>query len=110
MKRGYSRFEVSEMGFNRRAYAFPVEPGSATGTLVMKEWSKHRCLVCYFDLDSGEKLILCVWKEEDEERSYKPRHSDLDLSYVELGTRLEISYGITSSGKSSFLEAEVLEE
>ena len=61
-------------------------------------------MTCYFDLDTGEKLRLTVWWKGDG-RSYRPRNSDLDLSMTEIGTRMEIAYDVTESGRSLFLYA-----
>lgn len=48
----------------------------------------------------SERLLLCVWFSTADDRSYRPQNSDLDLSYVEIGSGLHIQYGISSSGKS----------
>ena len=109
MVRGYSRLQVQGMeNFNRSDYSFPKTPGRGTGILTMKEWGNSRCLICYFDMDDGEKLMLSVWQERDSSRSYKPKNCDLDLTTVEIGSRMEIGYELTKSGKSRFLYANAL--
>lgn len=103
VRRGYSRTQIDEMGFDVSEYEFPKGPGRATGTLVMKQWG-NKCLICYFDLDTGDKLRLTVWWKGDD-RSYCPKGSDIDMSCVEIGTRMEIAYDVGESGLSLFLYA-----
>ena len=100
--RGYSKAQIDEAGFNDYGYGFPTAPGRATAMLVMKRWTR-KGLVCYFDLDTGEKLMLTVWRGV--ECSYRPRESDVDMSYVQIGTRMEIAYDVDRNGKSVFLYA-----
>ncbi len=107
MNRAYSRNQLEEVGFDYRRYSFPKAPGRGTGTLVMKEWGKAKCLICYFDMDTGEKLALSVWWDSNPQRSYRPKQSDIDMSMVEIGTRMNICYELSSSGKSRFLEAKI---
>ena len=109
MIRGYSKDYAIKAGIPLSEYHFPAEPGECDATLTMKIWGKHKNLLCYFDTDEGERLLLCVWFSTADDRSYRPQNSDLDLSYVEIGSRLHIQYGISSSGKSQFLDAELLE-
>ena len=107
-RRAYSKKEIEEMEFPVTDYLFPDTPGEATATLVMKQWGKQGVLICYFDTDDGRKLKLCVWFSRNDARSYRPRHSDLDLSYIGISSRMNIAYDLTASGKSRFLEAELL--
>ena len=110
MPRGYSKKEIVEMGFPSAEYKFPDDPGEKICTLTMKQWGKQDVLICYFDTENGEKLKLCVWFSRNDIRSYRPRNSDLDISYVELGSRMRVVYDLTASGKSRFLDAELLED
>ncbi len=100
--RGYSKGQADTTGFNDYGYDFPKGSGRGTATLVMKRWA-HKGLVCYFDLDTGEKLMLTVWRGRG--CSYCPRESDVDMSFVEIGTRMEIAYDVDMRGKSVFLYA-----
>lgn len=109
MNRGYSRSQMDDMAFDYEKYRFPNAPGKGTGTLAMKEWGKRKCLICYFDMDTGEKLAISVWWSSDGDRCYCPKRSDIDLSMVEIGTRMEIEYELTTSGKSRFLSANIEE-
>ena len=109
MKRGYSKKELENLGFPTGEYSFPDTLGQTTATLTMKQWGKQNVLICYFDTDCGEKLKLCAWFSRNDARAYRPRNSDLDISYVEIGSRMNIAYDVTESGKSRFLDAEVLQ-
>ena len=106
MVRGYSESKVVEMGFPRKDYKFPTVAGRGTGTLVMKMWSK-KCLICYFELDDGEKIKLCAFREHEHDRFFFPNKSKTDMASVEIGSRMEIEYGITKTGNASFLDATV---
>ncbi|MBE6971760.1 MAG: hypothetical protein E7446_06535 [Ruminococcaceae bacterium] len=109
VRRGYSKRQVIEMGFPMADYDFPHGEGSFTGTLVMKRWNKQNGLICYFDTDDGYKYKLCVWFKHDEKRAYRPSKSDIDISYIEIGTRLTATYGLTRNGKSKWINVKVLE-
>ncbi len=107
MNRAFTRKQLCGIGFEYGRYHYPTAPGRGTGNLVMKEWCKKRCLICYFDMDDGELLALCVWSSVDDSRSYRPSRSNLDLSEVELGTRMEIEYALSETGMSRFLDATI---
>ena len=61
MIRGYSKDYAMEAGIPLSEHHFPAEPGECDATLTMKIWGKHKNLLCYFDTDEGERLLLCVW-------------------------------------------------
>ena len=109
VRRGYSKGQVRDMGFPMSDYDFPHGEGSFTGTLVMKRWNKQNGLICYYDTNDGYKYKLCVWFSHDEKRAYRPAKSEVDISYVEIGSVVKATYGLTRNGKSKWLEAEVLE-
>lgn len=106
MVRGYSEHQAEEMGFPRSQYQFPNTAGKGTGILVMKIWG-NKCLVCYFDMDDGEKIKLAAFREHTHDRFFQPEKSELDLAGVEIGSVMEISYGITGTGRANFLSAKV---
>lgn len=108
MKRAYNRQEIWDMQFPVAEYEFPTEQGDFEGKLVMKKWTDSQGLICYFETEDGQKLKLCVWQNRDRTKDYRPAHSDLDLSYVELNTMLAVSYTITKTQKTKWLTAEVL--
>lgn len=109
VRRGYSKGQVRDMGFPMSDYDFPQGEGSFTGTLVMKRWNKQNGLICYFNTTDGYKYKLCVWFSHDAKRAYRPAKSEVDISYVEIGSVVKVTYGLTRNGKSKWLEAEVLE-
>ena len=106
MVRGYSDHQAAALGFDRAAYKFPTVPGKGTCTLVMKIWGT-KCLICYFVMDDGEKLKLSVFREHVFDRFFYPEKCSLDMSEVEIGSIMEISYGITKNGRAKFLTAKV---
>ena len=106
MVRGYSEHQAEKMCFPRSQYQFPNAAGKGTGTLVMKIWG-NKCLVCYFDMDDGENIKLAAFREHTHDRFFQPEKSELDLAGVEIGSVMEISYGITSTGRAKFLSAKV---
>ena len=107
-QRGYSKDAIMEMEFPTKEYEFPETAGKFIGTLVMKKWNSKGGLLCYFDTDDGRKLKLCVWFNYKSERSYRPKSCDLDISYVNIGSTLQVEHAITKSGKSKWLTAELL--
>ena len=109
IRRGYSKNQVREMGFPIGDYKFPVGSGVFVGELVMKKWGKQNSLICYFDTEDGSAYKLCVWFNPNEAHSYRPRQSNLDISRVEIGTILRVTFAETASGKTSWLNAEYVE-
>ena len=105
MRRAYTWRQITEMGFEVTDYDFPTEPGIVNAALVMKRWGNNN-LVCYFEGDDGEKIKLCAWWSQYENRSYRPRDSDIDFTEVELGTRFKLEYGISTKGGAIFISAE----
>jgi len=108
MVRGYSENQVKEMGFKRGEYKFPTVAGKGTATLAMKMWG-NKCLLCYFDMDDGQKIKLTAFREHEHDRYFYPRNCDLDMAAVEIGSRMEVAYGITKTGTASFLNASIQE-
>ena len=92
------------------AYHFPVGDGCFVGTLVMKKWNRCDVLNCFFDGEDGRRYKLCVWNEYETGRAYCPVYTDIDISKLPLGTVLKAKYRETRSGKTKWLEAEILEE
>ncbi len=107
MKRAYTRREIYEMGFPQKEYDFPEKEEGDTfiGTLIMKKWTDRNGLLCYFDCDNGEKYKIYIWPRND----YKPRDSELDISYVELGTKLKVDYIMSKKGRTNWVNAEIVE-
>ena len=108
--RAYSKQQVKRSGFPTGEYTFPQGSGSFVGELVLKMWNNNNALVCYFDTTEGEKYKLCVWFSYDANRSYRPQHSPLDLSYVDIGTSLYVEYDRFPNGYATrWLKAEIVE-
>ena len=66
-------------------YQFPSEEGSFTGTLAHRAWHpQKRCLMCFFDVDGGERFKLYAWWD----KSYTPRNTPISFADdVANGTR-----------------------
>ena len=109
VRRGFSKNQVIDMDFPIREYDFPDGAGNFTGTLVMKKWNSNRALICYFDTNDGRKLKLCVWYKYSADKAYRPQKSELDISYVELDSRLLVEYETMKSGKTRWVDAKLLE-
>ena len=91
-------------------YHFPLGDGCFVGKLVMKKWNRCNGLNCFFDTEDGRKFKVCVWFSDEAGRSYRPAYSDIDMSVQPIGTILRVKYKATRSGKTKWLEAEILEE
>lgn len=107
--RGYSRREVYEMDFPQNDYDFPPQEGEFTGLLVMKRWLDQNGLLCYFDCECGNKYKICVWYKGKEEKDYRPKNSDIDVSRIDIGTIMRVEHSITKSGKTRWDNIELLE-
>jgi len=101
--RGYNKKQVMEMEFPTTEYSFPESIGSFTGTLVMKKWTDKPALLCYFDTTDGEKLKLQVYWHSDNDRSYRPKNSDVDISEIQIGTALRVGYEKSKKGYTTWL-------
>ncbi len=106
MIRGYSKNQVIGMNFPREQYTFPTGNGNFNGTLAMKMWSDKQGLICYFDTDNNEKFKLCVWFSNNDDKSYRPKQSTVDISYLEIGTKCIITYE-NKNGKTVWLDVDV---
>lgn len=89
-------------------YHFPIGDGCFVGTLVLK-WNGRNGLNCFFEGKDGCPYKLCVWNSCEPNRAYRPDFSDLDISTMALGTTLRVKYRATRSGKTKWLEADILE-
>ena len=98
-----------EAVFPLNDYHFPLGDGCFIGKLVMKRWNGRNGLNCFFDGADGTPYKLCVWNSYEDGRAYRPDFSDLDISTMALGTTLRVKYRATRSGKTKWLEAEILE-
>ena len=107
--RAFTNNQIKEMGFPDRDYSYPDAPGKAMATLVMKRWGRQNVLVCYFDADDGRKLMLSVWFNDKPTRCYRPKDGKLDMSYVEIGSRMYIEYDLNPAGHARFLKAELID-
>jgi hypothetical protein len=104
-KRGYSKNQIKEMGFPTKEYLFPNQEGSFNGKLVMKEWG-NKNLICYFETDKSEKYKLCVWSDADDNKSYRPKKTDIDFSMVEINSIWKVTFEISKSGITRWMTAE----
>lgn len=109
-KRAFSKNQIIDMGFPVKEYDFPPGSGSFIGTLVMKKWSNGIGLICYFNVDGGKKYKLMVWFSRKDDRSYRPALSDLDVSYVPIGSRMKVEYEKMTTGKTKWLSAEIISD
>ncbi len=102
--RGYSKNQISEMGFPKDEYQFPNQPGSFSRKLVMKEWG-NKNLICYFETDISGKYRLCVWWNPNDEKSYRPKNADNDFSNIEIGSNWTVTYEISKGGTTKWMSA-----
>lgn len=107
-KRGYSKNQIKEMGFPTREYLFPIQEGSFNGKLVMKEWG-NKNLICYFETDNSKKYKLCVWSDADDNKSYRPKKTDIDFSMVEINSIWKVTFEISKSGITRWMTAEPID-
>lgn len=87
-------------------YCYPNTDGSFTGTLSYRKWHPRKaCLLCYFDTDDGEKLILPAWWQSWG-ISYSPKWTHLSFADdVIEESRWYCEYQKTSGGFTSWKTA-----
>lgn len=89
-------------------YHFPSGDGCFIGKLVMKKWNRKGGLNCYFDTADSETLMLCAWNDPVVGEGYCPEYTDIDMSMLPIGTTVKATFRENRSGKSKWLEAEIL--
>jgi hypothetical protein len=104
-KRGYTNDDMKEMDFHPGEYSRPTQDGELIGTLVMKEWTKFQSIQCFFDGDDGRKMKINGWFKGKKELDYKPKISDVDMSYAELRTKWHITFIMNKNGNPNWLTA-----
>ena len=75
----------------------------------MKKWGKRGALICYFDTEDEKRYKICAWFNHKDVRSYRPLHSDVDVSLIEIGSVLKVEYDETASGNTRWVNVEILE-
>ena len=83
-----SRRQFAESGFDTTGYTFNEIPGLHTTTIDCKRWGKHK-LVTYFTFDDGRKIVAPTW----------PKSKYLGLDELPLGSRVELDFQYTRTGK-----------
>ena len=96
-QRAYSRRQFLESGFDTTGYAFNEEPGLHAATIDCKRWGKHK-LVTYFTLDDGRKVVAPTW----------PNSNYLGLAELPIGSRVELDFQHTRTGKLNLKGVTVL--
>lgn len=71
-------------------YNVQTQPGEFTGTLDVKKWGKKTNVICFFTLDSGEKIAANVWW----------RQNYLGLKEIPIGSRVTLSFEISKKGNA----------
>lgn len=108
MQRAYTQNQINDMEFPVSDYDFPEDEGDFTGTLIMKKWSKNQGIICYFVTDCGKRLKICVWNHRLPERKYRPRESNVDISHLPLGSKLEVEYTLSKKGKTEWNDVDII--
>jgi hypothetical protein len=89
-------------------YQFPSEVGSFVGTLMYRAWHpKKRCLMCMFDTDDGEHLVLYGWWN-NLYGAKKSRISFADDVYN--GSRWKCEYDRAKGGSITWQTSELLDD
>ena len=96
-QRALSRRQFAESGFDGTGYTFNEEQGLHTGTIDCKRWGKQK-LVTYFTLDDGRKVVAPTW----------PKSNSLGLAELPVGSRVELDFQPTRTGKLNLKGVTVL--
>lgn len=94
--------------FQMRDYRFPECEGTFVGTLVDKHWNGRNGLNCFFDTEDGHPVKLCAWINYERGTGCYPQYSDIDITSLPIGSVLRVKFRTTKSGKTKWLEAEIL--
>lgn len=93
----YSWNDFLELGFNYKLYGSMESEGTFTGTLDLKRWgSLKNCIVVYFTLDDGRKIITLVWLNTD-------YHG---LKNTPIGSRLKLTFKKNEKGYINLIKVE----
>ena len=98
-RQAYSRRQFVESGFDTTGYAFNKEQGVHIGSIDCKRWGKQK-LVTYFTLDDGRKVVAPTW----------PKSNYLGLAELPIGSRVELDFQTTRTGKLNLKGVSVLYE
>ena len=96
-KRALSRHQFAESGFDTSGYALNELPGLHPATTDCKRWGKHK-LVTYFTFDDGRKVAAPTW----------PNSNYLGLAELSIGSKVELDFQYTRTGKLNLKEVKVL--
>lgn len=116
-RRAFSPDQAREAGFNRTSYQFePVPEGKWTAILDMKIWGESKPrkpprLVCYFSSQEQGCFKLTAFLArtgEGANKWYSAQDGLLDLSYVRLGSTLELETGVNSKGGPRWISARLV--
>ena len=90
-------------------FVFPKSSGSFKGKLKYRKFASGKpCLMCYFQTETGAKLILPVWENEKTKR-YTPKDNGFCFrNDVTNGSDWYCEYEVTSSHKAQFVKASLL--
>lgn len=98
-QQAYSRRQFAESGFDITGYKFNEIPDLHTATIDCKRWGKLK-LVTYFTFDDGRKIVAPTW----------PKSNYLGLNELPVGSRVELDFQPTRTGKIKLSSVAILEE
>jgi hypothetical protein len=92
------------------AYSYPKDSGEFTGMLSFRCWHKNKpMLLCYFDTDDGQKLMLAVWWQSWGV-NYSPAEAYINFADEVLnGSRWRCVYRKKENGYIRWYEAELID-
>ena len=80
-KRGLSKSQFAQSGFDTSEYRFIETEGTFTATLDLKVWG-NSMLKNFLTLEDGRKIIACTFHRENY----------LDMADIPMGTILELTF------------------
>ena len=95
----YSSMQYYESGFDGDLYDYIDEPGVYTGTLACKKYGKRVNIIAYIDFDDGRKVVGSAYKS----KNY------LGLKDIEIGSRVEVTFAPSKTGKVQLSAIAVIE-
>lgn len=98
-KKVYTRRQILELGFDTFEYKYLERAGVLFGNLDNRCYGKNSNMLLFFTLNSGEKVVICVYRKYDY-RGFR----DIDN-----GSYCKLYVGFTNTGKAKITRADVLD-
>ena len=92
-QRGLSRRQFAASSFDPDGYVFNEQPGEFVAVIDCKRWGKRKKLITYMTFEDGRRIVATTW----------PKSNSLGLAELPVGTKVELDFQHTRSGKLNLI-------